>query len=132
MKHHAIGRFAASLIAAVTMLSCIASAAAITLRNPRCEYRANPLGIDAPKPRLSWIIGDPESETSSLKSQIPRAQMQSAYQVLVASTPELLAKDQGDPGGQRQGGIGPEHPGGICRQAVRIHHLLPLESAGVA
>ena len=39
--------------------------------------------------------------------------MQTAYQVLVASSEELLAKDQGDLVGQRQGGERPEHPGGI-------------------
>ena len=44
-----------------------------------CEYATNPLGIDAAKPRFSWI---PETEQ--------RAQTQSAYQVLVASSREKL------------------------------------------
>ncbi len=64
--------------------------------NLRCEYRENPLGIDAEKPRLSWIIADLKSQIANLKSEIPRSQKQTAYQILVASTPELLAKDQGD------------------------------------
>ncbi|MFH1005909.1 MAG: alpha-L-rhamnosidase N-terminal domain-containing protein, partial [Candidatus Latescibacterota bacterium] len=51
----------------------------------RCEYRENPLGIDAVSPRLSWIVKSDERE-----------QKQTAYQVLVASTPETLANDQGD------------------------------------
>jgi alpha-L-rhamnosidase len=62
----------------------------------RCEYLKDPLGIDVAKPRLSWVMADPQSEISNLKSQITRSVVQTAYQVLVASTPELLVKDQGD------------------------------------
>ena len=79
------------ILAAVGMLFCLpAASAAATLSNLRCEYRDNPLGIDAEKPRLSWVI-----EERGPRSEV-RGQKQSAYQVLVASTPELLAKDQGD------------------------------------
>ena len=84
------------LLAAVGLLSCVPAATAADLTHLRCEYRVNPLGIDAEKPRLSWVIGDPKSEISNLKSQSPRGQKQSAYQVVGASSPELLAKDQGD------------------------------------
>jgi alpha-L-rhamnosidase len=67
-----------------------ASLHAAGLTNLRCEYRENPLGIDVAKPRLSWVIEDqdPRSEVRGLK--------QTAYQVLVASSEGLLAKDQGD------------------------------------
>lgn len=51
----------------------------------RCEYLKNPLGIDETRPRLSWKL------TSEL-----RGQRQTAYQVLVASSDTLLARDQGD------------------------------------
>ncbi len=57
----------------------------ISLVDLRCEYLVDPLGIDLEKPRLSWLI---ESNR--------RGELQTAYQVLVASTPELLARDQGD------------------------------------
>jgi alpha-L-rhamnosidase len=50
-----------------------------------CEYRRNPLGTDVLNPRLSWVM---ESRD--------RGARQTAYRVLVASTPELLAMDQGD------------------------------------
>lgn len=56
----------------------------------RCEYLHNPLGIEEPSPRLSWQIRDPQ-----------RSAVQSAYQVQVASSPELLAShvpDQWDSG----------------------------------
>ena len=56
-----------------------------TIDQLRCEYRTDPLGIDALKPRLSWeMVSD------------RRGERQTAYQVMVATTPQLLAKDQGD------------------------------------
>ena len=51
----------------------------------RCEYRVDPVGVDVKRPRLSWIV---QSDR--------RGDRQAAYQVLVASMPELLAKDKGD------------------------------------
>lgn len=51
----------------------------------RCEYALNPLGVDAAHPQLSWVLESRE-----------RNQRQTAYHVLVASTPELLAADKGD------------------------------------
>lgn len=51
----------------------------------RTEYLENPLGLDAAAPRLSWMI---ESEQY--------AEVQTAYHLLVASTPELLKRDVGD------------------------------------
>lgn len=49
------------------------------------EYAVNPLGIDAVKPRLSWTL-----------SADGKGKRQTAYQVLVASSPDLLARDEGD------------------------------------
>ena len=51
----------------------------------RCEYLPNPLGIDTVIPRLSWVV---ESKQ--------RAQKQTAYQVLVASTESGLKSDEAD------------------------------------
>lgn len=51
----------------------------------RCEYRVAPLGIDIARPRLSWELHDRR-----------RGAVQTAYQVLVASSPETLADDRGD------------------------------------
>ncbi len=53
----------------------------------RCEYRINPLGIENESPRLSWKIYD---------SSFSRGQMQRAYQILVSSSEEKLAKGIGD------------------------------------
>ncbi len=77
-----------SIIVLAATVPCPAEDAPLVVKNLRCEYLANPLGLDSTAPRLSWTLlpGQPEL----------RGQAQSAYQVLVASTPEALAKDQGD------------------------------------
>ena len=92
MKSHATRRGLAQFPAVAAMLLGITAvaAAAADLTNLRCEYLANPLGSDVTKPRLSWVIAD-----SGQRSE-ERGRQQSAYQVLVATTPELLAKDTGD------------------------------------
>jgi alpha-L-rhamnosidase len=51
----------------------------------RCEDLVDPLGIDSPHPRLSWMI---ESDQ--------RGQEQIAYQILVASSQDRLRADVGD------------------------------------
>ena len=60
-------------------------AAALDVDGLRCEYRENPLGIDAEAPRLSWLLRG-----------AGRHQRQTAFQVLVASTPDRLKAGQGD------------------------------------
>lgn len=71
----------------------------------RCENLENPLGIDIEKPRLSWIMGERTAQSSSdARTALarvpdirqPRGLRQEAYQILVASTPGLLAKGVGD------------------------------------
>ena len=51
----------------------------------RCEALDHPLGIDAQPPVLSWIV-----------TADGRDQAQGAWRILVASTPEKLAVDDGD------------------------------------
>lgn len=59
----------------------------------RCEYLVNPEGMEVLSPRLSWeICGKPEG--GNLKAE--RGVRQTAYRVLVASSRELLKKNQGD------------------------------------
>ena len=57
----------------------------VTGTNLLCENLQNPLGIDVTAPRLSWLNHLPE-----------RGGGQTAYQVLVASSPAILAQNQGD------------------------------------
>lgn len=51
----------------------------------RCEYFVNPMGVDVASPRFFW-------QQLSLR----RAWRQTAYQVLVATSEELLRQDKGD------------------------------------
>ena len=90
MNDHPPRRLAAVIFAVLVLLSCLPAAFAADITNLGCEYLTNPLGIDVAKPRLSWVIADAGRRTAD------RGQKQTAYQVLVASTPELLTKDQGD------------------------------------
>jgi len=82
MQNHAVSGYGAIILA--TTLSCSVFAGVMPTRL-RCEYATNPLGIDNPHPRLSWVLQSPQ-----------RAQVQTAYQILVAGTPEKLAADQAD------------------------------------
>lgn len=59
--------------------------AQVSLQNTTCEMLTNPLGIDVQKPRLAWHIISKE-----------RNVMQTAYQVLVASSLEKLNANEGD------------------------------------
>lgn len=68
------------LMAAGTVL-----AQPIAVENLRCEMLANPQGIDVTLPRLSWTI-----------KATQRNVVQTAYEVIVASTPQKLAAGQGD------------------------------------
>ncbi|HWB83558.1 MAG TPA: family 78 glycoside hydrolase catalytic domain [Bryobacteraceae bacterium] len=54
----------------------------------RCEYRANPQGIDATAPRLSWQLAAVNTSARGLR--------QSAYRILVASSEQALRNNQGD------------------------------------
>ncbi|AKJ63678.1 family 78 glycoside hydrolase catalytic domain [Kiritimatiella glycovorans] len=64
------------------------ASAALEPVNLRCEYRDRPLGTDATHPRLSWTLRAEEPPV--------RGAHQTAYRVLVASTPDLLERDRGD------------------------------------
>ena len=57
----------------------------LRVENLRCEYLINPVGLDVLQPRLSWTLASEQ-----------RGQSQTAFQVLVAASPEALPKDQGD------------------------------------
>ncbi|MDP2899167.1 MAG: glycoside hydrolase family 78 protein [bacterium] len=68
-----------------TSFSPMAAGTGILPTQLRCQYVANPLCIDEERPRLSWVLFSEE-----------RAQAQTAYQVLVASSEEKLAAGEGD------------------------------------
>ncbi len=61
------------------------AASAMRAEGLTCEYAVNPLGVDVPRPRFGWVLASPL-----------RAQWQSAYRILVASSREKLDANQGD------------------------------------
>ncbi|TXK33905.1 Bacterial alpha-L-rhamnosidase [Pontibacter qinzhouensis] len=77
--------FYISFIILLSVLGSGQAAANVQLENLRCEMLQNPEGIDVTTPRLSWEITGKQRNIE-----------QTAYQVLVASTPEKLAANEGD------------------------------------
>ncbi len=73
------------LLAGVLLGSPASTDAGITPVALRTEYRENPLGIDETQPRLFWRVESDE-----------RSQVQTAYQILVASSANLLQSQTGD------------------------------------
>ena len=84
MKTHVCFR-SLSLVAGLLFANQMVQAE-IEAEGLRCEYRINPQGIDETQPRLSWLLDADDA----------RGVKQAAYQILVASSESLLAKDTGD------------------------------------
>ena len=59
-----------------------------TVADLTCEYLRDPLGLDVAAPRLAWRLSTSDLNRHGLR--------QTAYRVLVASSPERLAENQGD------------------------------------
>ncbi|WP_372934766.1 family 78 glycoside hydrolase catalytic domain [Mariniphaga sediminis] len=77
-------RFGRVLLVAF-LLSAHGFSGNLSVEHLRCEYLVNPLGIQNTTPRLSWILTSEE-----------RNQVQTAYRILVSSTPEKLANNNAD------------------------------------
>ena len=75
------------MICAAATLAPLA-ASAVGVGQLRCEFLSDPLGIDTPQPRLSWVLG--------AEKHGARGESQSAYRILVASNRNELDADQGD------------------------------------
>jgi len=76
-------RMSASLFLLALVPSALA--ADLQVRDLRCEYLENPLGIDTAHPRLSWKLQTNQRNTK-----------QAAYQLLVADSRENLDQEIGD------------------------------------
>ncbi|MCX6224746.1 MAG: family 78 glycoside hydrolase catalytic domain [Bacteroidia bacterium] len=106
-------------IAAIILLSGCTPRGELSVYDLKCNNLHNPLGIDNTVPRLSWKITGSRNGTA-----------QAACQVLVASSPELLGKDQSDLWDSGKSGFSnsilvpyggnPLHPGMACYWKVRI------------
>ena len=75
----------AAVVCAAVVISPRVSAGqketALGVRNLRCEYKVDPMGIDVPKPRLSWELVSAE-----------KGVMQTSYEVRIAGSEAELAK----------------------------------------
>jgi len=74
----------------VFLLAVILSSPKITLAgsetsNLRCEYLVNPIGIDSPNPRFTWLMVDNSREAA-----------QSAYELIVGTDSSKVASGVGD------------------------------------
>ena len=71
----------------VAVISCahIGLAAGLVVTALKTEYKVDPLGIDVATPRLSWVL-----------SSADRAQIQTAYRVIVAASEKGISTSTGD------------------------------------
>ncbi len=76
---------AAALAPTQVPLSSTPSKSPLTVTHLRCEHLVDPLGIDVPRPRLSWVL-----------ESAARAQRPKAWRILVAEDPSLLELDAVD------------------------------------
>jgi alpha-L-rhamnosidase len=73
------------LVALSTPSTLLSQGSTMKASHLTCEFMEDPLGIDQRLPRLGWIVESPV-----------RGDFQTAHRILVASTPEKLAAEQGD------------------------------------
>jgi alpha-L-rhamnosidase len=85
----------------------LAAVAPATPVHLRCEYLDNPIGIDSPRPHFSW-----QSESAE------RDWRQSAYRILVSSTPEGARK--GTPDVWDSGKVSSDDSNGIVYDGPRL------------
>ena len=72
----------------ITILTLLIPAVVLGIHPPKnlkVDYNVEPLGIDNEQPGFSWESGD-----------LSRGAVQSAYRILVSSSPELIGKENGD------------------------------------
>jgi alpha-L-rhamnosidase len=83
MKRFVISFLAIAVVTLTSFKETVVTS--VQLKNLRTEMLTNPLGIDVTKPRFSWeLTGD------------QRGIEQTAYNIIVASSPEKLAANQAD------------------------------------
>ncbi|HEY1717559.1 MAG TPA: family 78 glycoside hydrolase catalytic domain [Verrucomicrobiae bacterium] len=84
MRRH-FSKFIFSIFTATVFFAAAASAKDLIPTELRCDYAVNPFGVDSQTPRLFWKLQSDE-----------RGQKQTAYEILVSSSPKLLAQNNGD------------------------------------
>lgn len=72
---------------AVVLLAASLASAALSVGRLQCEHRTDPLGLDMPTPRLTWLL---RADANA------RNQRQTVYQVQVATSRDALANGTAD------------------------------------
>ena len=90
VKAWALGAIAAAwfVCMALPVVAAADGAGSIVPARLRCEQQDNPIGLDAARPRLSWICQAAAPGRRGLR--------QTAFQVLAASSQAGLQRDEGD------------------------------------
>ena len=68
-----------------TRLAATAAVVSLSAARLHCEYLDHPMGMDVPNPQLGWVLTSRE-----------RGDKQTAYQIIVASSPATLERNDGD------------------------------------
>ena len=76
-----------NIVILLSLLWFFPAYAVVLVSGLQCDYLTDPLGIDTSIPRFTWKISDTANT---------RGQKQTAYQLLVASSPALLDEGKGD------------------------------------
>ncbi|HOW84565.1 MAG TPA: family 78 glycoside hydrolase catalytic domain [Candidatus Aminicenantes bacterium] len=88
-----LSNFGFAALAVIAVLTTVPAVSAAEIAGPsapvslRCEYLANPMGVDTARPRFFWVVDHAE-----------RGQVQSAYQIVVSTDPKSAAGDVWDSG----------------------------------
>ena len=77
-----------ALLGSLIILPCSTTAQGIYPTNLQCESKCNPIGVSETSPRLSW------QDVATVAGA--RGQYQTAYQIQVASSLQILANNGGD------------------------------------
>jgi len=89
-KKHSVSAWPGKLwlvfLGILAVSTCAMAGNVPTVTNLRCDYRSEPLGVDTAQPSLSWNIDGRKQ----------RGIRQTAYQILVSHSEELLSKDKAD------------------------------------
>jgi alpha-L-rhamnosidase len=90
MSQLSFSKYSAQLVIVFCMfivLTCVhcTDRKKIEIVSLKCEYVSNPSGIDVEQPRFGWILRSTQ-----------RGQKQTAYQILVASSRDLIKRNMGD------------------------------------
>ena len=94
--------------------------AGVTVETLRCEYLDNPLGIDTPQPRLSWVL-----ESKAAGAEADRVSGARGEQRGPAEGGHRRPLGHGD------GDVRPNAAGGLCGQGAAFLPAMLLESARV-